>query len=290
MKLLTFLKDKQTRFGWLDDCQEYVISPNLKSPLGSLSLSEIIASGIDINQCFSNKTDELERFRLSEIRFREPITPGAIFCIGLNYAAHVEEVRKERTEKPTVFFRLPRSHVAHKQSLMTPIDNDTHDWEGELAVIVGTSGRHIKPENAYTHVFGYSIYNDGTIRDYQRHTTQFGLGKNFESSGAFGPWIVTADEFGDPYQHSLETWIDDHQVQSTSINLMLHRIENLIAYISSACTLQSGDVICTGTPSGVGAGMKPKRFLKAEETVRISISGIGTLSNTVVDDQPVLAG
>ena len=164
---------------------------------------------------------------------------------------------------------------------MVPTCSDSLDWEGELAVVIGKGGRHIATDHASTHIFGYSIYNEGSVREFQRHSKQYGLGKNFQASGAFGPVIVTADEFGDPYQHKIETRISGELVQSASISLMLHKINEVIAYLSTATELQAGDVICTGTPAGVGVAMQPRRFLQDGETLEVSISGIGKLSNPV---------
>jgi len=278
LKLLTFKHSGLNRLGWLLEDEKTVLSVDPDDANMPHSIMDVIKRDPDQ---LTSAQENLQKYNIDELDILEPIVPSAIFCVGLNYADHAAEVKKAESEKPTIFFRLPRSHVAHRQPLMVPTCSDTLDWEGELAVIIGKGGRHISTDHALAHVFGYSIYNEGSVREFQGHSSQFGLGKNFQASGAFGPVIVTADEFGDPYQHEIQTRISGEQVQSAPISLMLHRIENVIAYLSSATELQPGDVICTGTPAGVGVGMRPRRYLKDGETLEVSISGIGTLTNPV---------
>jgi 2-keto-4-pentenoate hydratase/2-oxohepta-3-ene-1,7-dioic acid hydratase in catechol pathway len=220
---------------------------------------------------------------IETIQLLPPIAnPSAIFCVGLNYAEHEREAPVKGTDYPTIFLRLARNQIAQGQPMITSVLSDTLDWEGELVVIIGKAGRHIKAANAFDQIFGCSIYNEASVRGFQHHTSQFGMGKNFEGTGAFGPCLVTADEFGNPYDHSIETRIDGEVVQVAKIDDMLHRIEDVIEYISSATTLLPGDIICTGTPAGVGAARKPQRFLKPGETVSVSVTGIGTLKNQVM--------
>lgn len=280
MKLLTFKWLGTERFGFLSEDEKTVFAVRSDSKNTPQSLMEFIELGSNSPDLLQQKAslDELDKEGLELL---PPICPKAIFCIGLNYSDHAKEMGKEKTEYPTVFFRLPRNHVAHGEIIVAPKLSDTLDWEAELVVIIGKGGRYISSGEALDHVFGYSIYNEGSVRDYQHHTSQFGLGKCFQGSGAFGPVIVTADEFGNPYGQSIETRIDGEVVQSGPISNMLHTIEDVIEYISSTTELMPGDIICTGTPAGVGAGMKPQRFLKDGEQVDIHISGIGTLSNPV---------
>ena len=288
MKFLSFKVDGRTRYGWLYDDEQLIISPNTEDTDVPQSLFDFVRGAGDALQQLTNlqKKRQVQYFNIADIEYLEPIEPTAIICVGLNYSDHAEEVGKEKTKYPTIFFRLARSHVAHQKTLIVPKASDTLDWEGELAVVIGKGGRHIAADQALDHVFGYSIYNEGTVRKFQGHTSQFGLGKNFQASGAFGPVIVTADEFGDPYSHHLETRINDEIVQSASIDLMLHRIEDVIAYLSTAMPLQAGDMICTGTPAGVGLARKPRRFLQGGEVVNVTISGIGTLQTPVSNELP----
>ncbi len=288
MKFLTFKTHGSAvvRLGWLLEDETTLVSVDPSDENLPHSINELIERGdLGLRQLDqAQELDALDRYTIDEIEFLEPLVPNSIVCVGLNYSDHAKEVGKELTEHPTIFFRLARSHVPHKQPIVVPSCSDTLDWEGELAVIIGKGGRHIQIEHAQQHIFGYSIYNEGSVRKFQSHSSQFGLGKNFQASGAFGPVVVTADQFGDPYQHQIETRIDGEVVQSASISNMMHSIEKVIVYLSTAMDLQAGDVICTGTPSGVGVARNPRRFLKHGETVEVKISGIGTLVNPVIDE------
>ena len=208
--------------------------------------------------------------------------PRAIWCIGVNYDEHRKETGRDPSAYPMIFVRVPQCQIAHRAPIIKPKVSDQLDFEGELAVIIGKGGRHIAKEDAFKHVAGYSIYNEGTIRDWQRHTVQFTPGKNFDDTGAFGPWMVTADEFGDPYRHTLTTRLNGEQMQHTEIDLMTFKIEELIAYISTYTTMRPGDVISSGTPGGVGSRRDPQVWMKPGDVVTVEISGIGTLENPIV--------
>jgi 2-keto-4-pentenoate hydratase/2-oxohepta-3-ene-1,7-dioic acid hydratase in catechol pathway len=168
--------------------------------------------------------------------------------------------------------------------MVRPRVSEELDYEGELAVVIGKPGRHIPENEALRHVAGYSCYNDGSVRDWQRHTTQFGPGKNFHRTGAFGPWLVTSDELYDPHAQTLVTRVSGEEMQRTGIAAMIFKIELLIHYLSTVYELRPGDVLSTGTPGGVGSKRKPPRFLKAGDRVEVEISGIGTLENPVVEE------
>jgi 2-keto-4-pentenoate hydratase/2-oxohepta-3-ene-1,7-dioic acid hydratase in catechol pathway len=211
--------------------------------------------------------------------------PPAIWCVGVNYDEHRQETGREATKYPTLFLRIAASQVGHRQAMVRPMASVELDYEGELAVVIGTPGRHIPESESMRHVAGYSCYNDGSVRDWQRHTTQFGPGKNFHRTGAFGPWLVTADEIPDPYRQTLVTRVSGDELQRTEIGAMTFKIEFLIHYLSTVYELQPGDVISTGTPGGVGSKRKPPRFLKAGDVVEVEISGIGVLSNPVQDEE-----
>ena len=191
---------------------------------------------------------------------------------------------KRNCKSPSIFTRYPSSIVGHEVDLVRPKASDWFDFEGELAVVIGKRGRAIPAANAYDHVAGYSCFNDGSIRDFQRHTTQFWAGKNFDRSGSMGPWLVTADEFGDPAAQSMTTRLNGEVMQSTPISDLAFDIPALIAYISTVTELLPGDIIATGTPSGVGLFREPKLFMKAGDRIEVEISGIGTLANSVVDE------
>jgi 2-keto-4-pentenoate hydratase/2-oxohepta-3-ene-1,7-dioic acid hydratase in catechol pathway len=216
----------------------------------------------------------------------EPLIPEppAIWCVGVNYAAHREETGRKPSDHPTMFMRIGASQVGHRQAMVVPKASSMLDYEGELAVIIGKAGRHIPASEAMNHVAGYSCYNDGSVRDWQRHTSQFGPGKNFHRTGGFGPWLLTADELLNPYEQTLITRVSGEELQRTRIDLMLFRIDKLIEYLSTIYPLNPGDVIVTGTPAGVGWKRDPQRFLVEGDVVEVEISGVGTLSNPVVNE------
>lgn len=222
---------------------------------------------------------------LDALRLLPPIpAPGKILCIGLNYLPHILETGRARPEKPSIFTRYADSLVGHGSPLVRPAASTKFDYEGELAVVIGKAGRHIAESDAWDHIAGYAGFNDGSIRDYQNHTTQFWPGKNFEKSGSFGPWIVTPDEVGDITAQRLTTRVNGMVVQDTPISDLAIGIPALIAYASTVTTLHPGDVIATGTPGGVGNHRKPQLFLEPGMTVEVEITNVGVLSNGVIDE------
>jgi 2-keto-4-pentenoate hydratase/2-oxohepta-3-ene-1,7-dioic acid hydratase in catechol pathway len=210
--------------------------------------------------------------------------PDKILCVGLNFLEHIREVGKKVEDYPLIFLRLTSTQVGHLQPIIRPRASDNLDFEGELAVIVGKGGRHIRKEDALGHVAGYSIYIDASVRDWQRHTTQYTPGKNFPSTGGFGPWMVTADEIPDPTKLHLTTRLNGEVVQHSGLDDLRFSIPEIISYISTFTELVPGDVIITGTPKGVGAARKPPLWMKAGDTIEVEISSIGTLRNPVVQE------
>jgi len=208
--------------------------------------------------------------------------PDKIICIGMNYRDHVAEVGRTVTEKPALFARFAGSQVGHLQPLVKPAVSDQFDYEGELAVVIGKEGRHIPASRALEHVAGYSCYNEGSVRDWQRHTSQFLAGKSFAGTGAFGPWLVTADEIPAPARLILETRLNRQRVQHTTTDLMITTIPAQIAYISTMLPLLPGDVIVSGTPGGVGLKRSPQLFMRPGDIAEVEISGIGVLRNPVI--------
>jgi 2-keto-4-pentenoate hydratase/2-oxohepta-3-ene-1,7-dioic acid hydratase in catechol pathway len=208
--------------------------------------------------------------------------PHAIWCAALTYLSHVREGGgRPVPDYPLFFLRVAGSQMGHRRPLVIPRVSDELDYEGELAVVIGKAGRHIAQDAALDHVAGYACYNDGSVRDWQRHTPQITPGKNFAGTGGFGPWLVTPDEFGDPYRHRMETRVNGEVVQSAQISELLFPIEYMIAYLSTICPLEVGDVIVTGTCGGVGLRRNPPYFLKPGDQVDVEIDGIGTLTNPV---------
>jgi acylpyruvate hydrolase len=220
---------------------------------------------------------------IASVRLLPPVpTPAKCLCVARNYAAHAAEFNRDVPDYPSLFVRVSESLLAHGESIQAPTVSRQLDWEGELAVVIGVAGRHISEQDAPSHVAGYSIFNDVSVRDYQRHTQQFTAGKNFDATGPFGPALVTADEVGDPMNLEIRTLVNGELKQSANTGDMIFGIPRLIAYISEFTTLVPGDVIATGTPAGVGAGMKPPQFLQRGDSCSVEIDRLGELRNTVV--------
>jgi 2-keto-4-pentenoate hydratase/2-oxohepta-3-ene-1,7-dioic acid hydratase in catechol pathway len=208
--------------------------------------------------------------------------PEKIICIGLNYEQHRRETGRPEVKFPTVFTRFSNSQTGHLRAVpLTPLSTQL-DYEGELAVIIGKAGRYIRSCDALTYVAGYSCYNDISVRDWQYHTQQFAPGKNFPGTGAFGPWMVTPDEFGEFETLKLETRLNGEVVQSATFGQMIFGIPRLIEYCSDFTRLEPGDVIVTGTPGGVGAKRQPPLWLKPGDVTEVEIGNIGVLRNTIV--------
>ncbi len=204
-----------------------------------------------------------------------------IWCVGVNYKEHQEETGRGAQEEPMFFIRTNHGLIGAYDPIIRPNISDKLDFEGELAVIIGKGGRHISKEKAHEHIAGYAIFNDGTIRDWQRHTIQFCPGKNFEGTGPLGPWMMTPDEFGDPYEQELTTRLNGEIVQHTSIADMDHKIDKQIEYLSTIHTLRPGDVISTGTPGGVGSRREPPLWMKPGDIVSVEVTGLGLIENKI---------
>lgn len=221
---------------------------------------------------------------LGSVTLLPPVTDSTrILCAGVNYDAHRIETGRDATASPTIFTRYPSSLVGHGVPLVKPTESDSFDFEGELAVIIGRSARRVSAEDALRYVAGYSCFQDGSVRDWQRKTTQFTPGKNFEASGAMGPWLITADEVPDPQVLHLQTILDGEVMQDAPTEQMIFSVAELIAFCSVFTTLEPGDVIATGTPGGVGAARKPPVWMKVGSTVEVAISGVGSLVNGVIE-------
>lgn len=284
MKLLSFIHQGRETWGAL-------IGPDAIVDLGKAlpqyaTLTDYIASGAYLNakQDVANKTADV---KLADITFLPVIPkPEKIVCAVRNYMDHHQEVlaagmHRELSEEPPIFLRVWRSQVAHGQPIICPKVSGSLDWEGELAVIIGKEGRNIAEADAFDHVAGYSCYNDGSIREWQFHAKQIASGKNFESTGGFGPWMVTADEIAPNQQLKLVTRLNGEVVQSSHTGHMIFSIAKLISYASTIFTLVPGDVIATGTPAGVGWSRKPAWFMKPGDVCEVEIEGIGTLVNPI---------
>ncbi len=210
--------------------------------------------------------------------------PDKILCVGLNYEMHRKETGRDEVQHPTIFTRFANSQVGHGQPMIRPKASTHFDYEGELAIVIGRPGRHIAKADAYGHVAGYACYNDGSIRDWQRHTIQFTPGKNFMGTGAFGPYLVTPDEVGPLADLRLMTRLNGQTVQEAKLGDMIFDIPTIVAYCSTFTRLEIGDVIVTGTPGGVGAKRNPPLWMKPGDVVEIEIDRVGLLRNTISDE------
>ncbi len=217
--------------------------------------------------------------------------PGKIICVGRNYAAHAREGGAEPLAYPDLFMRGPTSLVGHERPMIRPICSDKFDYEGELAFVVGRKARHVRREDAFDYVMGYALFNEGTLRDYQRKSTQWTIGKNFDGTGAFGPDLVSADELPDGGAGlTLTTTLNGVQMQHGNTDDLIFPVNALIEILSECMTLEPGDVVVTGTPAGVGYARTPPVFLKAGDIVEIAIDPIGILRNPIVDEKAPAGG
>ncbi|WP_347906043.1 fumarylacetoacetate hydrolase family protein [Pseudomonas purpurea] len=223
---------------------------------------------------------------LRSIRFNPPIErPSKIVCVGLNYAAHTEESPYEQPTYPTFFPRFASSLIGHAAELIRPRVSEQLDYEGELAVIIGKGGRHIAQDQALEYVAGYSIFNEGSVRDFQFKSPQWTMGKNFDGTGAFGPMFVSADELpAGAAGLKLVTRLNDEVVQQGNTADMIFNVAQLISILSVAVTLEPGDVIVSGTPAGIGWAKRPPVFMKPGDVCTVEIEGLGTLVNVIADE------
>ncbi|TDV33628.1 2-keto-4-pentenoate hydratase/2-oxohepta-3-ene-1,7-dioic acid hydratase in catechol pathway [Paraburkholderia caballeronis] len=282
MKLVSFRQAHRDSFGVVVDEGVIDLAPHaaevgstLREALARNSLAAIGTLARDAQATLA--WDDLELL---------PVVPDPqkILCVGINYLAHLKETGREAPDKPTIFTRFADSQTAHRAAIVRPAASEKLDFEGELAVVIGRTARHVTAAQAFDYVAGYSCYNDGSVRDWQRHTAQLTPGKNFPSTGGFGPWLVTADELGDPSSLSLTTRLNGEVVQQATTDDLIFDIPALIEYCSTFTELRPGDVIITGTTGGVGAYRQPPLWMKAGDVVEVEISRIGVLRNTIVDE------
>ena len=223
-----------------------------------------------------------ERVPLADVSLAVPIDPMAqIFCAGFNYRAHLTEIKADEPVNPVIFKRTLDTLVGHDQPIVRPTVSETLDYEGEILIVIGRDGRHIRKAEALSYVSGYSCFMDGSVREFQKHSVT--SGKNFWRTGSLGPWIVTPDELGSG-DMTLETFVNGEPRQSSDASRMIFDIPTLISYCSTLTWLRPGDVIATGTPGGVGSRMTPQSWLKAGDRVEVRIGGVGSLANTVQDE------
>lgn len=278
MRWLSFAANGRATFGYVTADGDGVVDVGAKSGLPDLKAA--IAEGL-VAQGPSHG-DQADA-ALADITYLPTVTnPDKILCVGLNYKAHQEETGRGGEGVPTIFVRFAGAQTGHEQPMIRPTESATLDYEGEIAMVIGKSGRRIARSQALEHVAGFGIYNDGSVREFQRQTSQFTPGKNFAGTGGFGPWMMTADEIGDLDEMEITTRLNGEVMQNAKAALLVHGFAELIEYCSTFIELVPGDVIVTGTPGGVGAARKPPVFMDDGDVIEVEVKPIGTLRNHIV--------
>jgi 2-keto-4-pentenoate hydratase/2-oxohepta-3-ene-1,7-dioic acid hydratase in catechol pathway len=280
MKLVSFERNGQIGFGAVIGDDGVV---DLGAALGGryADLQALLAADA-LGEAAAAVAGRTAEFRLGDVALLPVIPhPGKIWCCGLNYGEHVRETNRQVTEQPTFFLRVADSQVGHDQPIVCPPESTQVDYEAEIAVVIGKPGRRIAEADVAQHIAGYACYNDGSIRDWQKHTSQWVPGKNFWRTGGFGPWMVTADEIPFGTVMRLQTVLNGQVLQDATTEMMIHSIAKQIAYVSTIAPLQPGDVIVTGTPGGVGARRSPPVWMKPGDICEIVVDRIGTLRNPI---------
>lgn len=283
MKLLSFTKDGRESFGAV--VGDRVVDLGRKFAGRYADLVAVLKADA-VSELESAVAGETGDYDLSEIEFLPVIpNPPKIICIGVNYDSHRTEIGRDPSARPMVFARFAASQAGHMEPMLLPPESPTFDYEGEIAVIIGKAGRRIAETDCWDYIAGYAPYNDGTIRDWQRHTAQWGPGKNFYKTGGFGPWMTTRGEIADNQTLHLKTRLNGMEVQNATSDEMIFSIPYLIEYCSTYIPLEPGDVIVTGTPGGVGVRREPKLFMKDGDLVEIEITEVGVLKNPIKAEQ-----
>lgn len=280
MKLASYVVRGQPSFGSVIDGGIV----DLRRRLGAEfpSLRSVLQQGA-LERARATTVQQRPDYRLDEVQFLPVIPdPEKVLCVGLNYHSHRQETGRAETEFPSLFVRFANTQLGHDQPLLKPKTSDEFDYEAELAVIIGKRARSISKEQALDYVAGYACFHDATMRDWQRHTSQWTPGKNFLGTGPLGPWMVTKDQIPDPTQLTVVMRLNGKEMQHATTDLMIFSIPTLIQYITSFTELVPGDVIATGTPGGVGFKRTPPVFMKPGDVAEVEITGIGVLRNPVI--------
>jgi acylpyruvate hydrolase len=290
MKIVAFEGQGGPRLGVVDGDQ--VVDLQAADPKVSTDLGEWLAK----NNGDTGTLGEIAKYApastrkpISAIKYALPVgRPGKIICLGLNYLEHVKEgsQRDNIPKFPTIFMRGLTSMVAHGEPIVRPQVSETLDYEAELILVVGKRAKHLTAADATSCIAGYSCGNEGSVREFQRKTTQWDMGKNFDRTGGFGPWLVTTDELPDAAKGlKIQSRLNGTVMQSDNTDNMMFPIVEMLVYITQGMTLEPGDVIFTGTPSGVGHARKPPVWMKNGDTIEVEIEGVGTLGNPIADEK-----
>lgn len=284
MKIITFFYKNISRIGCVVDNEVAIYQQNNRM-IDFLSRGE---NGLGLMQKLIESGKN--RVAITDIKIQAPIPrPGKFLGIALNYADHIAETALNKPEYPMFFTKQSTCVVGQGDAIHLPKVSNKLDYEGELAFVIGQRCRHVPVDKAKQVIAGYTIVNDVSVRDWQVRSPTWTLGKSFDTHGPMGPYLVTADEIEDPHHLSIKTWVDDELRQNANTQHMIFNCYEMIAYLSKVMTLEPGDVVSTGTPKGVGVKMKPRGYLKAGQTVKISIEGLGSLSNSVIDEPDDIA-
>jgi 2-keto-4-pentenoate hydratase/2-oxohepta-3-ene-1,7-dioic acid hydratase in catechol pathway len=279
MKLATFLHNKKIYAGAIVDDQ-VVASQDHNNMIALLSAGKPALANL-IERIYSGKN----RLDLADVGLQAPVPrPGKYFGVSLNYHDHIEETGKEQPEFPTFFNKQVTCVIGPGAAIHRPRVSEKLDYEGELGIVIGKRCRHVTKEQAKDVIAGYTICNDVSVRDWQIRSHTWTLGKSFDTHGPTGPWIVTADEIDDPHNLNIRTWVNTEQRQNHNTRQMIFDCYYLVEYLSTVMTLEPGDMIATGTGSGVGVKMKPRGYMKPGDVVRVEIEKIGTLENPVIEE------
>jgi len=281
MKLISYQHAGKARFGAVVNDEVIELSGRLAAP----DLAALISDAGQLEQAKAIAAQGVFDYKLAQVDL-DPVIPQPrkVVCVGINYVKHAEEAGRKVGEYPVIFQRYSETVLAHGKPLLRPKVSTHFDFEAELAVVIGKGGSHIDAANAMEHVAGYTCFNDASVRDWQFHTHQYGMGKNFRATGAVGPWLVTADEIPDYRKLSIQGVLNGKIMQEGKLSELAFDIPALIAYISQALPWHPGDILATGTPSGIGFKRTPPVFLKDGDTFDVVVPGVGTLSNPVVDE------
>ncbi len=282
MKLATFTHADVTRVGVVDGDMVIDVA---ESPDVPATMREVLADWEHMPPRLAAATQQASRLSLDEVYLQAPVpNPSKFLAIGLNYEDHLREIGAKRPEHPAFFTKQVSCINAPYAPIHKPRISDDLDYEGELGFVIGRRCRHVPREHAAAVIAGYLIVNDVSVRDWQRRSATTTLGKSFDTHGPIGPWLVTADEISDPHKLALKTEVNGEQRQLTNTNQLIFNCYIALEYLSTVCTLEPGDIVSTGTTSGVGHAMRPPGFLRVGDKVRVTIEGIGYIENEVIQE------
>jgi 2-keto-4-pentenoate hydratase/2-oxohepta-3-ene-1,7-dioic acid hydratase in catechol pathway len=288
MRLVSFVHDGALRLGALraSDGPQTVVDLHRADSAIPTDMLGLLAGGAEAltrARRALDRTPSEAVLDLKTVTLKAPVpAPSKVMCIGLNYRDHAAEANQAVPEYPTLFAKYPNCIIGTGEAIVLPRISSQVDYEGELGVVIGRRAKQVREAAALDYVAGYAPFNDVSARDYQMRTSQWTIGKTFDTFGPFGPALVTADEVPDPQALHLQVTIGGEVLQSAQTSQMIFSVAQLVAYLSSVMTLEPGDIIATGTPSGVGGARKPPRWLRAGETVRVEIEGLGVLENPII--------